>query len=208
VIDSCLALLDAFCFFHKRVPSALVDWTIGQQAFNACMILLLDAIDCESLDHVERVEAAYMIFVDMNQVKMHQLTGLAMSRIGEGLAHVRATHESYKFPVDAAAISPLSAQIPQNNHDRYATNPFEWSMGQKLRAHDFFNECVMGTTGIFLLEDYGLQTSASRPKAVTPMDVASTPMIKVIPCSNQVDTKASSMSHFTCMDRDETQNTV
>lgn len=184
MIDSCLALLDAFCFFHKRVPSALVDWTIGQQAFNACMILLLDAIDCESLDHVERVEAAYMIFVEMDQAKMHQLTGLAMSQIGEGLAHVRATHESYKFPVDAEAISPLSAQIPQNNHDRYATNPFEWSMGQKLRAHDFFNECVMGTTGIFLLEDHGLQTSASRPKVVTPMDVASTPMIKVIPCSN------------------------
>ncbi|KAI4850334.1 hypothetical protein E4T44_02811 [Aureobasidium sp. EXF-8845] len=124
VIDSCLALLDAFCFFHKRVPSALVDWTIGQQAFNACMILLLDAFDCESLDHIERVEAAYMIFVEMDQAKMHQLTGLAMSQIGEGITYVRAAHESHKLSVNAEAISPMSAQIPQNYYDGYATDPF------------------------------------------------------------------------------------
>jgi hypothetical protein len=56
------------------------------------MILLLDAIDCESLDHIGRVEAAHMIFVEMDQAKLHQLAGLAMSQIGEGLAHVRAAH--------------------------------------------------------------------------------------------------------------------
>jgi hypothetical protein len=179
VIESCLALLDAFCFFHKRVSSALVDWTIGQQAFNASMILLLDAIDCESLDHIGRVEAAHMIFVEMDQAKMHQLTGLAMSQIGEGLAHVRAAHESHKLSVNAEAISPMSAQTPQHGYDGYATDPSKWSMGQKLRAHDFFDESVMGPTRIFLLEDYGLQTSTSRPIAVTPMDAAPTPAITV-----------------------------
>jgi hypothetical protein len=37
----------------------------------------------------------------------------------------------------------------------------------------------MGPTRIFLLEDYGLQTSTSRPIAVTPMDAAPTPVITV-----------------------------
>jgi hypothetical protein len=125
VIDSCLALLDALCFFDKRVPSTLVDWTVGQQVFNACMILLLDAINCESLDHIERVEVAYKGFVEMDHAKMHQLIGLAMSQIGEGLAHVRAPHESHKLSVNAEAISRMSAQIPQNSYDGYATDPFE-----------------------------------------------------------------------------------
>ncbi|THY35119.1 hypothetical protein D6D01_01574 [Aureobasidium pullulans] len=197
VIDSSLALLDAFRFFHKRVPSALVDWTIGQQAFNACMILLLDAIDCESLEHIERVEAAHMIFVEMDKAEMHQLTGLAMSRIAEGLTHVRESHEARKMSMNSEAISPMSVRNPPNGHDAHTTNPFDWSMGQKLRAHDFLHESVMGATGMFLLEDHGLQTSTSRPKASAPMDVVPTPKITVVPSSDQANHKTHLFPHAT-----------
>ncbi|THY33808.1 hypothetical protein D6D00_00611, partial [Aureobasidium pullulans] len=197
VIDSSLALLDAFRFFHKRVPSALVDWTIGQQAFNACMILLLDAIDCESLEHIERVEAAHMIFVEMDKAEMHQLTGLAMSRIAEGLTHVREAYEARKMSMNSEAISPMSVRNPPNGHDAHTTNPFDWSMGQKLRSHDFLHESVMGATGMFLLEDHGLQTSTSRPKASAPMNVVPTPTITVVPSSDQANHKTHLFPHAT-----------
>lgn len=197
VIDSSLALLDAFRFFHKRVPSALVDWTIGQQAFNACMILLLDAIDCESLEHIERAEAAHMIFVEMDKAEMHQLTGLAMSRIAEGLTHVREAYEARKMSMNSEAISPMSVRNPPNGHDAHTTNPFDWSMGQKLRSHDFLHESVMGATGMFLLEDHGLQTSTSRPKASAPMNVVPTPTITVVPSSDQANHKTHLFPHAT-----------
>ncbi|KAG9875263.1 hypothetical protein KCV05_g22416, partial [Aureobasidium melanogenum] len=159
VIESCLALLDAFQFFHKRVPSALVDWTIGQQAFNACMILLLDGIDRESIEHIGRVEKAYMVFVEMDKAGMHQLTGLAMSRITDGLTCLRQQSETRKRSMNAEGISPMNVQ---HSHEGVPHNPFDWDMGQRLRDHDFLHEPVMGATGMFLLEDHGLQTSLTR----------------------------------------------
>lgn len=171
VIESCLALLDAFRFFHKRVPSALVDWTIGQQAFNACMILILDGIDRESIEHVERVEKAHAIFVEMDKAGMHQLTELAMSRIAEGLKTLRQQPETRKPSVNAEAPSPMDVT---QNHQRASGNPFDWDMGQRLHNHDFLHESVMGATGMFLLEDHGLQTRAYRPKnPVSPGDLPS-----------------------------------
>lgn len=181
MIESCLALLDAFQFFHKRVPSALVDWTIGQQAFNACMILILDGIDRESIEHIERVEKAHTIFVKMDKAGMHQLTELAMSRIAEGLKTLRQQPETRKPSMNAEAISPLDVT---QNHLRASDNPFDWEMGQRTHNHDFLHESVMGATGMFLLEDHGLQTRAYRPKIPASPSSLSTPEIAVIPSSS------------------------
>jgi hypothetical protein len=182
VIESCLALLDAFQFFYKRVPSALVDWTIGQQAFNACMILLLDGIDRGSIEHIERVERAHTIFAEMDKAGMHQLTELALSRIAEGLKSLRLQSETRKPSINAEAISPMG--VP-HNHQATSDNPFDWDMGQRLRNQEFLqHESVMGATGMFLLEDHGLQTSAYRPKvAVSPGNLP-TPEIAVIPSTS------------------------
>lgn len=163
MIDSCLALLDASRFFYERVPTALVDWTIGQQAFNACMILLLDAIDCENLEHIERVEMSYTIFVEMDKTEMHQLTRLAMSQIAEGLKHVREAHEVRKMSMHAEAIFATSLPSQQRGHEKHCGHQFEWSMGQELHARDFLHASVMGSTGMFLLEDHGLETNTSQP---------------------------------------------
>ncbi|KAH0287704.1 hypothetical protein KCU62_g5650, partial [Aureobasidium sp. EXF-3399] len=178
VIESCLALLDAFQFFHKRVPSALVDWTIGQQAFNACMILVLDGIDRESVEHIERVEKAHTIFVKMDKAGMHQLTELAMSRIAEGLRTLRHQSETRKPSMAAEPISPMDVAP---NHQRASDNPFDWGMGQQLHNHDFLHEPVMGATGMFLLEDHGLQTRAYQPKIPPSPGNLPTPDIAVIP---------------------------
>jgi hypothetical protein len=200
VIESCLALLDAFQFFYKRVPSALVDWTIGQQAFNACMILLLDGIDRESIEHIERVEKAHTIFVEMDKAGMHQLTELALSRIAEGLKSLRLQSETRKPSMNAEAISPMG--VP-HSHQGAADNPFDWDMGQRLRDHDFLHhESVMGATGMFLLEDHGLQTSAYRPKvSVSPGNLPNSE-IAVVPSSSaseQPTFKTSLMPHPTTL---------
>jgi hypothetical protein len=198
VIESCLALLDALQFFYKRVPSALVDWTIGQQAFNACMILLLDGIERESIEHIERVEKAYTIFVEMDKAEMHQLTELALSRIAEGLKCLRLQSETRKPSINAEAISPMG--VPHAHHGA-SDNPFDWDMGQRLRNHDFLHESVMGATGMFLLEDHGLQTSAYRPKVSASPGNLPTPEIAVIPSSSseQPSFKAGLMPHSTTL---------
>jgi hypothetical protein len=148
------------------VPSALVDWTIGQQAFNACMILLLDAIEVGSLDHIERVEMAYLIFVEMDKTDMHQLTGLAMSRIAEGLTQLRQMEEKAKS--EAISSSPTGRKtLPNGRHTISPTgndNSYDWDMDPKAttnRTHEFLHDSVMGATGMFLLEDPGLQTSTT-----------------------------------------------
>lgn len=201
VIESCLALLDAFQFFHKRVPSALVDWTIGQQAFNACMILLLDGIDRESIEHIGRVEKAYMVFVEMDKAGMHQLTGLAMSRITDGLTCLRQQSETRKRSMNAEAISPMNVQ---QSHEGVAHNPFDWDMGQRLHDHGFLHEPVMGATGMFLLEDHGLQTSlqtgTSRSETEASPGHVRTPGVTAVSSSEQTSFKAGLMPHSTLMD--------
>ncbi|KAI4725437.1 hypothetical protein E4T49_06788 [Aureobasidium sp. EXF-10728] len=197
VIESCLALLDAFQFFYKRVPSALVDWTIGQQAFNACMILLLGGIDCESIEHIGRVEKAYTIFVEMDKAEMHQLTGLAMSRITDGLKLLRQQSETRKRSMNEHAISPMS--LPQS-HEGVAENPFDLSMGQRLRSRDFLHESVMGATGMFLLEDPGLQTSAARRQDPSSAGGLLAPEVAVVPSSEPSSFKSNLISHPTLLD--------
>lgn len=41
VLASCRAILHAFAFFQRKVPLGLMDWTLGQQAFNAAMLLAM-----------------------------------------------------------------------------------------------------------------------------------------------------------------------
>lgn len=119
-----------------------------------------------------------------------------MSRITDGLNCLRQQSETHKRSINVEAISPINVQ---NSHEGGPHNPFDWDMGQRLRDHDFLHEPVMGATGMFLLEDHGLQTT-SRFKAEAPPGHVHTPGDAVVPSSEQSSFKAGLMPHSTLVD--------
>ena len=88
VLASSSDILTAFLFFHARIPAALVCWNIGQQAFNSCMILLLDAMETGSLERIDKVEKAYIVFLQLQRNGVHGLAGMAVDKISWGLARL------------------------------------------------------------------------------------------------------------------------
>jgi len=85
VIESCRALLTVFQFFHTRVRSAMICWTMGQQAFNAAMILTLAMLETADEKDLGIVHNAYHIFAEMNQKGIHKLAGVALEKLGNFL---------------------------------------------------------------------------------------------------------------------------
>ncbi|GAB7350188.1 hypothetical protein MBLNU459_g0850t1 [Dothideomycetes sp. NU459] len=153
IIQSSLALLDVFIFFYKRVPTALVDWSCGQQSFNACMILILDCFESSDIDNIDRVEQAYAIFVELEKNDTNQLAALAVSRISEGLLRLR----------DHIENKPVLLAVPSGQQQERSSS-FDWTSDsgpqqqqQQQQRSPRYSESVMGATGMFLLEDHGLQ---------------------------------------------------
>lgn len=130
VLSSSISLLNAFVYFFRRVEIALIDWTIGQQAFNACLILLLDALETGDTQGVPKVEQAYAVFVQLDKNSTHPLAEMAVARISEGLLRLRDI-------VDKASRSGSHSGPPDSR---------------------YYEESAMGNTGMFLLEDPGLQS--------------------------------------------------
>ena len=81
VLQSCRALLEAFDFFGTRVRAAMVCWTMGQQAFNAAMILTLAVIETGDTRDLPIVQRAYATFVEMNLLGIHKLAGVACEKL-------------------------------------------------------------------------------------------------------------------------------
>lgn len=90
VIESCRALLNVFRFFHTRVRAAMICWTMGQQAFNAAMILTLAMLEAGEEKDLGVVHNAYHIFVEMNQKGIHKLAGVALEKLGNLLKGVNS----------------------------------------------------------------------------------------------------------------------
>ena len=86
VISSSLRILHAFMFFWHRNSAVLVCWTIGQQAFNACMILLLDAWETGNDANEWIVNQAFAVFNVLHKNSVHTMATLAVQRISEWLA--------------------------------------------------------------------------------------------------------------------------
>ena len=82
VLMSCRALLTAFEFFSTRVRAAMICWTMGQQAFNAAMILTLAMIEDDDDGDMGLVHRTYNIFSEMNQKGIHKLAGMASEKLG------------------------------------------------------------------------------------------------------------------------------
>jgi hypothetical protein len=93
VLSSSEELLSAFLFFWQRIPAVLVCWSLGQQAFNSCMILILDALETGDMRRIRRVEQAYAIFDELDKKGVHKLANLAVERISWGLHQTYLGHQ-------------------------------------------------------------------------------------------------------------------
>ncbi|PIA89218.1 hypothetical protein CB0940_07516 [Cercospora beticola] len=143
VINSSIALINAFMFFHYRRPQVLICWTMGQQCFNACMILILDALETDNENNLWLVNQAFAVFHELDKKGVHKLADLAVARISLGLSVLHERQNQRKQ--QQAATRGASAYHPQLEIDTASMT-------------DFQNDSVMGNTGMFLLEDTGLQS--------------------------------------------------
>lgn len=162
VLSSSQELLTAFLFFHFRVPAAQITWTMGQQAFNSCMILLLDAMETGELSRISKVEKAYVVFQQLEKNGVHELASMAVERVSWGLAELgrmnRApdTHVSSLPPIlSRGGVSSCDVEMQSGNGSEARQGP------------GGVRDTVMGNTGMLLLEDPGLQSFV--PEAFAPL---------------------------------------
>lgn len=142
VVQSASSVLRAFLFFYHRNPALLVCWTMGQQAFNAAMILLLDAWEADYDIDLMFVEQTYGVFVELEKNGVHKLADLACGRIFAGLAQVKnrnveraeGNRRASEYAQQYASLAPDTAPLV-----------------------DLSDDTMMGGTGHYLLEDPGYQ---------------------------------------------------
>ena len=181
VIASSIALLTAFVFYSKREPQALICWSICQGAFNASMILLLDAIETgpaeSSRNNLRKVHVCWRVFKGLEEHGVHKLAGLARKRVGEGLGKVQELWTGRSIEEDenergsgqgsrgvddgAAKAGRNGAKASQREEEAGFAN------GQDAADTLGYGDAVMGNTGMLLLEDPGLQ--AFRPEGFVPL---------------------------------------
>jgi len=133
-------------FFHYRDPAALIDWATAQQAFNGCMILLLDALECRTVTTgAFKAEQAFVVFKDLYENSVHELAGLAVEKLSLCLQEL---HRLITLPSDVQSLGQrhTAMQGAQQNEATRASAA---------------TETVMGHTGMFLLEDMSQQTAAN-----------------------------------------------
>lgn len=162
VLSSSQDLLTAFLFFHFRVPAAQITWTMGQQAFNSCMILLLDAMETGELSRIDKVEKAYVVFQQLEKNGVHNLASMAVERVSWGLAELRR--------MTSAPDTHVRTRAPLVTREGGSRCDAEMQGTAKNEARPGFgsmHDTVMGNTGMLLLEDPGLQSFV--PEAFTPL---------------------------------------
>ncbi|KAK4542876.1 hypothetical protein LTR36_006065 [Oleoguttula mirabilis] len=162
VINSSIHLLQAFLFFHYRNPAVLICWTMGQQAFNACMILILDAWETGK-DHNEwLVEQAFAVFRELDTKGVHKLAELAVGRISDGLAQLGNRREERERQAAAAAAASRRSSAHRQQQQPQQQPPPLLTL-DTASMMDWSSDSVMGDTGMFLLEDPGLQSYVQQP---------------------------------------------
>jgi hypothetical protein len=153
VLASSEALLAAFIFFYHRDTAALIDWTLAQQAFNSCMIVLLDAIERRTVTvGAMKVKQAFVVFKDLYENNVHRLAGLAVGKISWGLQELRRT------------VTQPPGVLPQGQGGATMLGAGQNEAMRALCRTD----TVMGHTEMSLLEDPGQQAVANEafvPKA-------------------------------------------
>jgi hypothetical protein len=137
----------------------MITWTMGQQAFNSCMLLLLDALEQSRVTSGAcKVEKAFEIFQAHQSV--HKLAELAVEKIGWGLKELR--HVTEASPGTHEPPKPYSGDGKMQGPGR--------KVSQGSRA--MYEETVMGASGMLLLEDPGLQKFEPEPFAPIAWNIA------------------------------------
>ena len=132
-------------FFYYRNPAVLICWTMGQQAFNASMILILDAWETDNDRNEWLINEAYAVFVQLEDKGVHKLAQLAVQRISDGLLQLEGRRMEQQQAL-AMSSRRMTAQEPSPSLTLDTASMTDWSA-----------DTVMGNTGMFLLEDPGLQ---------------------------------------------------
>ncbi|TKA81082.1 hypothetical protein B0A55_02543 [Friedmanniomyces simplex] len=156
VINSSISILQTFLFFHHRNPAVLICWTMGQQAFNASMILLIDAWETGNTVNQWWVDQAYIVFVGLDSKGVHKLAGLAVQRISDGVAQLGLRQKERKEQASASRRSSSQYQQQQQQQQHHQQQPV--LQLDTASMADWSADAVMGNTGMFLLEDSGLQS--------------------------------------------------
>ncbi|KAK1081439.1 hypothetical protein LTR33_004686 [Friedmanniomyces endolithicus] len=164
VVNSSISILQTFLFFHHRNPAVLTCWTMGQQAFNASMILLIDAWETDNTVNQWWVDEAFAVFVGLDNKGVHTLAKLAVQRISDGVAQLGLRRKERKEQASASRRSSA-----QHNHHHQAQPQQQHQLQQpQLQLDtafmaDWSADAVMGNTAMFLLEDPGLQSYVQPP---------------------------------------------
>ena len=147
VLFSSEEVITAFMFFYFRGPAALIDWTLCQQAFNSCMLLLYDALETRRITTgVRKVEQVFVVFQELQDNGVHELASQAVARISGGLA------ELHKI----VACSSTGNTTPSRQQQLHISTR-EAKQNEAAYYSDSM-DAVMGSTGMTLLEDPGLQS--------------------------------------------------
>ncbi|KAI9836348.1 MAG: hypothetical protein M1837_003396 [Sclerophora amabilis] len=157
VLASARALLQAFEYFHSRVRAAMICWTMGQQAFNASMILTLSLLDRSpsskpaSQDSIRAdyllVHRAFATFTEMHQKGIHKLAGLACAKLSTLLLQLGPLPPQSSPDDGAGAVAGMAGDATTSNQN----------YGRPSAPGKPNEDTVMGNTGMLLLEDPGLQ---------------------------------------------------
>lgn len=148
VLSSSEDILTAFLFFYHRAPAALISWTISQQAFNSCMLLLLDALEIGKMTPgIWKVEQAYAVFRELQDKGVHRFASLAVERISWGLQELQQIMSP-----------PTEGSTTQG--DRRGSDPDmqRATKNQASRGSEALPDTVMSNKSMLLLEDPGLQS--------------------------------------------------
>lgn len=152
VLSSSEDVISAFMFFYHKEPAALIDWTLGQQAFNSAMLLLYDAIETRTVTTgARKAEQVFVVFKELDDNSVHELAGQAVDRISWGLA------ELHKM----LSLSSTSSARPYSQQG-VTEKPKGKDKGTFTSGS---TDTVMGNTGMLLLEDTGLQAFVQEPYA-------------------------------------------
>ncbi|KAK3115378.1 hypothetical protein LTR53_005325 [Teratosphaeriaceae sp. CCFEE 6253] len=157
VINSSVLILQTFLFFQHRHPAVLICWTMCQQAFNASMIVLIDAWETGNTANEFFVNQAYAVFDELDKKGVHKLAKLAVQRISDGLAQLGARQQEEKRRLAMASRCSSVQHVYQPQQAPPVLQLDTASMA------DWSSDAVMGNTGMFLLEDPGLQAHVPPP---------------------------------------------
>jgi hypothetical protein len=169
VLASSEDLLTAFLFFYARMPAALICWSMGQQAFNSCMILLLDAMETGDLGRIGKVEKAFAVFTELDKHGVHKLANLAVERVSWGLTEIKRMIDQMQSNTNTNAnanVSRRGSTVLARVGEMQIQAVTEKIGSEATQGSGSVHDTVMGNTGMLLLEDPGLQSFV--PEAFEP----------------------------------------